>query len=104
APAEVRFFEGLASVMDRVKAKLEEEQARLIRALPLLPSEYSATDAGAAYRALAPGPTAEALTRWTEEDVETLGHLEERLDGTDPSEEAKRLRRIGTQIRQLSAR
>ena len=104
APAEVRFFEGLASVIDRVKAKLEEEQARLIRVLPLLPSEYSATDAGAAYRALAPGPTAEALARWTEEDVETLRQLEERLEGTDPSEEAKRLRRIGTQTRQLSAR
>ena len=104
APSEVRFFGRLAGVIDRVRTKLEEEQAGLAGALPVLPSEYATTNAGAVYEALVPEATAEALTRWTEEDDEALRQLEGRLKGSDPSEEAKRTRRTKGQVEQLTTR
>lgn len=104
APAEIVFFEALASVIDRVRTKLEEEQAGLVAALPNMPSACETTKAGATYAALAPGAAAEELMRWTDEDAEALRQLGERLKGSDPSAESQKLRRVKVQVEQLTSR
>lgn len=105
-PPPVALFEALASVCDRVKARLQAEQNLLVSKLPVLPPEYVATAPGVAYKALK-FDLAEAailrLTQWGEDDQTALERLTTRLKADDPAALARKKRNTKGQLDQLSA-
>ncbi len=87
-PPSVALFEALATVCDRVKARLDAEKSALVRALPALPGEYVDTDAGKAYQGIKAeidDAGVEELTCWSAEDEQSLAVLNQRLGTVDPS-------------------
>lgn len=103
-PPSVALFEELASVCNRIKEKLQSEQEALVSALPRLPSEYMATQAGAAYGGLN-STMAEAdiqsIIQWETYDQITLDQLGERLKTADPGQLARNKRNTKQQLEQL---
>ena len=103
-PPIVALFEGLASACDRVKAKLQAEQALLVSSLPALPPGHVGTKAGTAYQGLKADISEAALQRlilWTETDQAALDQLVERLKVADQILAAKQKRATKTQVDKL---
>ena len=99
-------FKALADACDRVKKTLQEEQDRLVSKLPTLPPGYGATTAGKAYSTLSLDLSEQAiqrLTKWGEDDKETLSQLAERLSASDPVILAQKKRRTKNQLEELGA-
>lgn len=74
-PPIVALFENLALACDRIKAQLQDEQGKLVKALPALPSEYGATAAGKNYSSLKAElaeVTLSTLLTWTVENEKSL--------------------------------
>lgn len=94
-PPVVALFENLALACDQVKAQLQDEQGKLIKALPALPHEYSATAAGRNYSSLkadvAEG-TLNAFLTWPSESEIALAQATERLKTTDHAALARQKR------------
>lgn len=104
-PAAVSLFEALARVCDQAKARLQEEQDRLVSELPTVPPEYAGTMVGRAYAALKPDISEDAiqgLTHWGEDNQHTLEQLAERLRSDDPKALARRKRSTRHQLEQLT--
>lgn len=104
-PRAIALLEALAGVCDRVKACLEEEQNRLVSALPSVPAEYSNTKTGAAWRNMQADTKPEvlrSLSAWTEEDEAALTQLTERLKVQDPAALARVKRNAKGQIEQVT--
>lgn len=103
-PPSVALFEELAIVCNRIKQKLESEQKALVSQLPRLPNEYTATQAGVAYRGLN-STMAEAdiepIIQWEPHDQTNLNQLGERLKTADPGQLARNKRNTKQQIEQL---
>ena len=81
-PRYVAIFEALANVCERVKARIQAEQNRLIAALPNLPPVYASTLAGKDYSGLKASTSdvaADAMLRWGSEDDEAISSIETRL-------------------------
>lgn len=100
-PPVVAVFENLALVCDQVKAQLQDEQGKLVKALPALPHEYSATAAGKSYSSLKSDvaePTLSALLTWPRESEIALAQASERLKTTDHAALAKQKRAKKTEI------
>ncbi len=103
-PPAVALFEGLAAACDRVKAKLQAEQALLVSSLPALPPGHLGTKAGTAYQGLKAdisGAALQRLIQWAEADQDALDQLVERLKVADPNLAAKQKRATKTQVDQL---
>ena len=100
-PPVVAVFENLALVCDQVKEQLQDEQGKLVKALPLLPHEYSATDAGKNYSSLK-FDVAEAMLRafltWPSESEIALTQATDRLKTTDHAALAKQKRAKKTEV------
>ena len=105
-PPEVALFGALAGVCNRVKAKLQAEQAALARQLPVLPAQYAATTVGAAYQRLqadVDDTTIEQLVAWKSADDEALARLTARLQAMDPAAAALAKRNTQTQVAAMIA-
>lgn len=92
-PPVVALFESLALACDQVRTQLKIEQDNLVKALPLLPYEYSATAAGKIYsllKAEVAETTLSALLTWTDENEKTLNQATERFKTTDHAALAKK--------------
>lgn len=103
-PPIVALFDGLASTCDRLKAKLQAEQAKLARSLPVLPSGHVGTVAGAAYQGLTADTSETVLHRliqWAETDQAALDQVAERLKIADPALTARQKRATKTQVDKL---
>lgn len=104
-PPAVALFEALASVCDRIKARLNAEQLALISALPTLPGEYVGTEAGNAFQGLKTGISeakAQQLTQWKEADDQSLAALNQRLGIADPATLARNKRGSKGQVDELA--
>jgi len=105
-PPIVALFERLAGACDLVKAKLQEEQDKLAKALPTLPSEFMATAIGRSYSSLKPDVNEVTLSgwlTWTEEDDKSLNQTTERLKTSDHGSLAKQKRAQKIQVQQIAA-
>jgi energy-coupling factor transporter ATP-binding protein EcfA2 len=94
-PPVVAVFENLALACDQVKAQLQDEQGRLVNALPALPQEYTATAAGKNYSSLKSDvaeATLSTLLTWPSESEIALTQATERLKTTDHAALAKQKR------------
>jgi energy-coupling factor transporter ATP-binding protein EcfA2 len=104
-PPIVALFENLALACDQVKAQLQDEQGKLVKALPALPYEYGATVAGKGYSSLTAG-VAEAnlntLLTWTVENEKSLTQTTERLKTADHAALAKQKRAKKAQVQQVA--
>ena len=104
-PPVVALFENLALACDQVKAQLQDEQGKLMKALPALPHEYSATAAGKNYASLKADVaevTLSALLTWPSESETALTQATERLKTTDHAALAKQKRAKKAQVRQVA--
>lgn len=104
-PPIVALFENLALACDQVKAQLQDEQGKLVKALPALPYEYVATVAGKSYSSLKPEvaeATLSALLAWTDESEKTLTQTIERLKTADHAALAKQKRAKKAQVQQVA--
>ncbi len=104
-PPIVALFENLASACDQVKAQLQDEQGKLIKALPALPHEYVATVAGKSYSSLKPELTEAILNpllAWTNENDSALTQTTERLKTADHNSLAKQKRAKKAQVQQVA--
>lgn len=102
-PPVVRLFENLAAATDRIKELLTDEQAKLVKTLPVLPAPYQQTEAGRSYAALQGLADAaiERLLEWKEEHSQSLEALIDRLKVEDPAASAKQKRGTKTQVEQI---
>lgn len=104
-PPVVALFENLALACDQVKAQLQDEQGRLMKALPALPHEYSATAAGRSYSSLKADlaeASLSALLAWPDENETKLTQAVERLKTTDHAAVAKKKRAKKAQALQIA--
>ena len=104
-PPIVALFENLAVACDQVKAQLQDEQGKLVKALPALPHEYVVTVAGKSYSSLKPEvteATLSALLAWTDESEKTLTQTTERLKTADHAALAKQKRAKKIQVQQVA--
>ncbi|HYW75080.1 MAG TPA: AAA family ATPase [Gammaproteobacteria bacterium] len=103
-PPSVALFEELASVGNRIRGKLQNEQDGLVSALPQLPAEYVGTPAGSIYRGLDPDlaeETIQSIVQWEDKDQQALDQLIERLKTADPTQLARTKRNTKREIEQL---
>ena len=104
-PPIVALFESLALACDLVKAQLQDEQGKLVKALPALPYEYGATVAGKTYLSLK-AEVAEVnlntLLTWTVENEKSLTQTTERLKTADHAALAKQKRAKKAQVQQVA--
>lgn len=104
-PPAVALLEALAGICDQVKAALQAEEDRLISSLPVLPSEFSNTEAGKAYLNLKHNiepSTVQLLTEWHTEHGTALEQLAERLKTQDPEALARAKRSTKGQVTRLA--
>jgi energy-coupling factor transporter ATP-binding protein EcfA2 len=104
-PPIVALFENLAVACDQVKAQLQEEQGKLVKALPVLPHEYLATVAGKSYSSLKPEVTEATLCvlfAWKDESEKALTKATERLKTADHAALAKQKRAKKIQVQQVA--
>ncbi len=105
-PPAIAFFEQLAKVCDRVKAKLQAEQGDLRSVLPTLPKEYEGTEAGRVFQGLSASTDETAidrLTTWIPENEQELTRTTQRLNTADPAALAQSKRGEKTQLDSLIA-
>jgi len=103
-PPTAALFEGLADACNRVKAKLQVEQALLVSALPALPPGYVGTRAGTAYQGLNTDLSVadlQRLTTWADADQAALDQVTERLKAVDPDLTARQKRATKVQLDRL---
>ncbi|MCX8517665.1 MAG: AAA family ATPase [Rhodoferax sp.] len=104
-PPIVSMFERLAGACDLVKEKLQDEQNKLIKALPALPSEYNATTIGKIYSSLKYDMNQVTLSdclTWTDENEKVLNQTIERLKTSDHGALAKQKRQKQKQVQQIA--
>lgn len=104
-PPVVALFENLALACDQVKAQLQDEQGKLMKALPALPHEYTATAAGKSYASLKADlaeASLSALLTWPSEKETKLTQVIERLKTTDHAALAKQKRAKKAQVLQIA--
>ena len=105
-PPSVALFEELASVCNRIRDRLKNEQDNLVSSLPRLPANYVVTPAGSAYRGLRADLTDAAikpLVHWDDKDKKTLEQLGERLNSADPARLARSKQSTKQQVDQLKS-
>ncbi len=104
-PPVVSLFDKLVGIIKLIRARLQFQQAALVRALPAIPQHYAATKSGAQYNGLrANSNTAEVqrIQTWANAEEQELAQLNERLAATDPAALAKQKRATKTQIEQIA--
>ena len=105
-PPVVAVFENLALACDQVKMQLQDEQNKLVKALPTLPHDYWGTVAGKNYLALnaeVAETTLSAFLTWSSESEITLTQATERLKTTDHAALSKQKRAKKSQVLQVAA-
>ena len=103
-PPIVALFENLALACDQVKAQLQDEQSKLVKALPAIPHDYATTTAGTSLSSLIPELTEGALSAWltwADENEKSLIQVTERLKTTDHTALAKQKRSKKAQVQQV---
>ncbi|WP_034949213.1 AAA family ATPase [Erwinia oleae] len=102
-PAIVGLFEKLAAEIEKIRAMLDAEQAKLISSIPTLPPIYQQCEIASTYKALgkATQATLSAIINWTAEQEQQLKDLDERLKVQDPIALAKQKRTIKAEVQQL---
>jgi energy-coupling factor transporter ATP-binding protein EcfA2 len=104
-PPVVALFENLALACDQVKTQLQDAQGKLVKALPVLAYEYSATSAGKSYSSLkaeVAETTLSAFLTWTDENEKELTQTTERFKTTDHAAMAKQKRAKKAQVLQIA--
>lgn len=104
-PPVVAVFENLALACDQVKAQLQDEQGKLVKALPALPHDYLGTVAGKNYASLKADvaeATLSAFLTWPSESEIALTQATERLKTTDHAALAKQKRAKKAQVLQVA--
>ena len=104
-PPIVSMFERLAGACDLVKEKLQDDQNKLIKALPALPFEYTATTIGKIYSSLKYDMNQVTLSdclTWTDENEKVLNQTIERLKTSDHGALAKQKREKQIQVQQIA--
>lgn len=104
-PPIVSMFERLAAACDLVKARLQDEQDKLVKALPALPFEYTATTIGKSYSSLKHDVSLAILNdllTWTQEDEKAFSQATERLKTSDHDALAKKKRVQKVQVQQVA--
>lgn len=104
-PPIVALFENLALACDQVKAQLQDEQGKLVKALPALPYEYVNTMAGKTYSSLNANVDESKLSpilEWTNTHESELAQATERLKTTDHAALAKQKRAKKAQVLQIA--
>lgn len=100
-PPVVSLFDKLVGIVNSVRDRLQAEQAALVKALPAIPQQYTATKSGAQYGALRANSNAaevQKIQTWTDGEEQELAQLNERLAATDPVALARQKRATKTQI------
>lgn len=100
-PPVVAVFENLALACDQVKAQLQDEQGKLVKALPAMPHEYLTTAAGKNYSSLKFDVTEATLSDfliWPSESEIALTQATERLKTNDHAALAKQKRAKKTEV------
>lgn len=104
-PRPVALFEELASVCNRIREKLQSEKEALVGALPRLPNEFLATQAGDIYgrlgRSGVDGTEVQHIIQWELHDQAMLDQLGERLKVADPGQLARNKRKTKQELEQL---
>ncbi|MCU1162479.1 AAA family ATPase [Stenotrophomonas maltophilia] len=91
-PPTLAMFSALATVCDRVKARLQIEQDGLTSALPKLPSQHADSAAGRAYASLSTRTSSAQVSKmlaWHDSDQSRIDELQQRLAQTDPAAAAR---------------
>lgn len=104
-PSMVAMFEKLAAACDQIKTTLQEEQNKLVSALPAIPLNFAQTQPAQQYKELSAQTTdlaVQQLVSWVEGDVRKLNELNERLKVTDPKALAKQKRATKEQVKQIA--
>ena len=102
-PSIVGLFERLAAEIEKIRALLDAEQAKLISSLPTLPPIYQQCEIANTYKVLsnATQTTIAAITNWTAEQEQQLKDLDERLKAQDPIALARQKRATKAEVQQL---
>lgn len=104
-PPLVSLFEKLVVVVGRVKENLQDQQAALVKVLPIIPPELLATKAGAQYNGLKANTAVTEIQKiqtWTNVEDQELTQIVERLNAADPAALARRKRANKTQIERIA--
>lgn len=104
-PSMVAVFEKLAAACDQIKTTLQEEQSKLVSALPAIPLNFAQTQPAQQYKELSAKTTdlaVQQLVSWAEGDGRKLNELKERLRVTDPTALAKQKRATKEQVKQIA--
>jgi energy-coupling factor transporter ATP-binding protein EcfA2 len=97
----------LVEICDTVRMRLSAEIAAMSSALPMLPSEYAATEAGRWYSQLTHATTEAAIDAkcdWQLRDDAALDVIARRVSETSPADKAKDLRKIKDRGLELATR
>lgn len=103
-PPLVSLFEQLVGVANRVRERLQAQQAALQKALPQLPQEFLNTVSGKLYGNLKANSTTsdvQKIKAWTDAEERELTQLVQRLTATDPAAQARSKRATKAQIQQI---
>ncbi|MFB2765095.1 AAA family ATPase [Marinobacter shengliensis] len=104
-PRSVALFEELANVCSCIRDQLQSEREALVGALPRLPDEFLATQAGDIYgrlgRSNVDGTEIQHIVQWELHDQEVLDRLGERLNTADPGQLARNKRKTKQELEQL---
>lgn len=102
-PAIVGLFEKLASEIEKIRALLDAEQAKLISALPALPAVYLQCGVANTYKALdkATQVAIAEIISWTAQNEQQIKDLDERLKVQDPAALARQKRATKAEVQQL---
>lgn len=105
-PEELGLFAELVTTAQRVEKQLRGEADLLVKALPLIPPQFSGTAAANAYSGLSSTPqpaNLAVLYPWTEQDAKAQSELVERLKTDDPAASAKQVRRTQAEVDRIVA-
>lgn len=106
-PPSVALFEELASVCNRIRERLQNEQDSLVSSLPQLPADYAATAAGSIYCGLKRdlgGAAMQQLVQWEAKDEKALEQLNDRLKAADPARLARSKRSTQQEVEQFATK
>lgn len=100
-PRCVKLFGAMSHYYSKIQERLEQEQSKLTKILPSIPSEYSATETAKLFNGLKKEHTVQQLAGilvWDEEKEQKRLDIEKRLKEKDPAKSAIEIRKQKLEI------
>jgi len=100
-PKCVAFFEAFSRYYSVIEQQLKQESEKLVKSLPTIPAQYSATNSARVYNALNKNQTESQLASiliWNETNKQTKLELEKRLKERDPAKSSVERRKQKSEI------